>query len=142
MGAVTYAAAPAAVHVAAPTFTHTLPVATVKKVEVEPAKVEKVEVPALPAVTYHAAAPAAVTYHAAAAPAVVAAPAVHHVAVPTVQHVQYTHHVPVAKTYTHTIPLGVQRQVYTTHHVGGVVAPAAVVAEAKVEDAAAAVVEA
>merc|ERR1712012_1486041 len=130
--AVTYAAAPAAVHVAAPTFTHTLPVATVKKVEVEPAKVEKVGVPAIPAVTYHAA----------AAPAVVTAPAVHHVAVPTVQHVQYTHHVPVAKTYTHTIPLGVQRQVYTTHHVGGVVAPAAVVAEAKVEDAAAAVVEA
>ena len=43
----------------------------------------------------------------------------------------YTHHVPVAQTYTQTIPLGVQRHVVTTHHVAGlpgVIAPVAAAA--------------
>merc|ERR1712045_590250 len=114
--AITYAApAIAAPALAAPAITYAAPA---------------IAAPALaaPAIAAPALAAPAISYAAPgiAAPAI-AAPAIATVAVPTVQHVQYTHHVPVAKTYTHTIPLGVQRQVYTTHHVGGVVAPAAVV---------------
>merc|ERR1711973_718463 len=48
--------------------------------------------------------------------------------------VTYTHTVPVSKTYTQTIPLGVHRTVHTTHHVGAL--PAALVAAAPAEAAA------
>merc|ERR1712045_1000023 len=110
-----------AVHVAAaplpyvgPTLSHSPVVTSVKAVEVKPAEVEvdapKVISYAAPAVYHHA-------------PAVVPA------AVPAA--VTYTHHVPVAQTYTQTIPLGVQRHVVTTHHVAGlpgVIAPVAAAA--------------
>merc|ERR1712165_179548 len=120
VGQVAYAlpaVAPYAFHAGAPLIHAAAPVVT-KAVEVEAPKVEKLELPAAPIVTYAAAHP--VAYH---------APLVH-----TTVPVTYTHTVPVSKTYTQTIPLGVHRTVHTTHHVGA--PPAALVAAAPAEAAA------
>merc|ERR1711931_523505 len=104
-----YVHAPLALAAATPVVTK------VEKVEVEAPKLEKLELPAAPIVSY-AAAPAFAAYH--------HAPALVHTSVP----VTHTHTVPVSRTYTQTVPLGVHRTVHTTHHVGGLAAPLVVAA--------------
>merc|ERR1712158_220354 len=108
----TYAHAAPYLH--APLAYHAAPLAAAVKIEAP--KVEKVEVPAAPVVSYHA---APLAYH-----------GLHHTYAAPLTHI--THH-PVS--YTQTIPLGVHRQVVTTHHVAGlpIVAAAAPAAEAEAE---------
>jgi len=118
------AAAPLAyAHHAAPLLhaapvTYKLPELKVEPLKIEAPKVEKVELKA-PVLSYHA------------------APLLHHTYAAPLTTI--THH-PVS--YTQTIPLGVHRQVYTTHHVAGapllgapLVAAAAPAAEAEVTEA-------
>merc|ERR1711994_28882 len=114
--AVTYAHAPVAAYAHAPvlahaapfTYAHTPLVSAVKEVKIEAPKVEKLEIKPAPIVTYAAAPAAPLVHHAVAAPLVASVPV----------------------TYTHTVPLGVQRTVHTTHHVGAFPGLVAVEADA------------
>merc|ERR1712142_1276966 len=107
--AVTYAHAPVLAHAAPFTYAHTPLVSAVKEVKIEAPKVEKLEIKPAPIVTYAAAPAAPLVHHAYAAPLVAS----------------------VSRTYTHTVPLGVQRTVHTTHHVGAFPGLVAVEADAE-----------